>query len=65
MEVADFDGNGTIDLQELSHFVERIQGAESVEKDVILKVYKDVGGNEKEGLSVELFGQAILRLMKQ
>jgi Ca2+-binding EF-hand superfamily protein len=58
MELADKDGNGSLDFQEFYDFFRRIDSI-MVSDNEIKQIFEDFDGNNNGSLSVEEFARAI------
>tara|TARA_B100000780_G_C20808166_1_gene321057 strand:+ start:294 stop:524 length:231 start_codon:yes stop_codon:yes gene_type:complete len=65
MNVADVDGNGSVDFEEFKDFINKLEdGQDDVSTDEGLKgIFDSIDENGNGELSVEEFGQAIFKVI--
>ena len=61
MEIADIDGSGTIDLEEFTDFITKLENAGSIDAQKIFEEQDKDGSGE---LDVPAFGQALFAALK-
>lgn len=62
MEIADVDGSGTIDMDELKELVTKLEY--TMEDDALKVIFDEQDGNDDGELSKEEFGNAIFSVLK-
>ena len=62
MEIADVDGSGTIDMEELKELVSKLEY--TMDDDALKEVFDEQDGNADGELSKEEFGNAIFSVLK-
>jgi Ca2+-binding EF-hand superfamily protein len=63
LQIADVDGNGTIDFEEFKNFLSKLSATSSMDEQSLQEVFSSIDTNGNGQLNEEEFGNAIYKAL--